>query len=83
VRLLTISGKNFRALVRGDVAELRDANDQLVRIVLEDFGFDGMIDAIRDAMTAEVREPAPAAPSVQDESIEALRPAAEDEDLDL
>jgi hypothetical protein len=83
MRLLTIGGEDFRALVRGDVAELRDANDQLVRIVLEDFGFDGMIDAIRDAMTVEVREPASPAPSVQDEPIEALRPAAEDEDLDL
>jgi hypothetical protein len=83
MRHLTISGKNFRALVRGDVAELRDANGQVVKIILEDFGFDGMIDAIRDAMTAEVRDPAPPAPSVPEEPLEALRPAAEDEDLDL
>ena len=47
---IVLDQENFRTLVRGQVVEAKSPSGQVVKIVLQDIGFDVIIDEVRKAI---------------------------------
>lgn len=53
---VALDEEGFRKLVRGEVVELRTADDHRVELILSDIGFGRMVDAVNEAI---IEAPAP------------------------